>query len=67
MTLEEAIGLVIEDLGNIRVPVSEVEISSRIAEAIANLGECVKAIQRNRQEEKPEEKPAEQEGGGEVV
>lgn len=62
MTLEEAIRMVIADLGSIRVPVSEVEISSRIAEAIANLGECVRAIQANGAEE-----PGKQEGGAEDV
>ena len=58
MTLDEAIGIVMTDLGNIRVPVAEVEISSKIAEAIANLGECVRAIRENA------EKKEEPEGGG---
>lgn len=63
MTLDEAIGLVMADLGSIRVPVAEVEISSRIAGAIANLDECIKAIRENA-EQNAQAKAEEPEGGG---
>jgi hypothetical protein len=63
MTLEEAIGLVMADLGNIRVPVAETEISSGIKAAIANLGECIKAIRENAAQGGPDG-TAEPEGGG---
>lgn len=53
MSLKDALRIIMDKIGNIRVPVREKEISSALDEVAEDLYQCIVAIE-NHQEPEPE-------------
>lgn len=54
MSLKDALRIIMDKIGNIRVPVREKEISSALDEVAEDLYQCIVAIENHQEPEKPE-------------
>lgn len=54
MSLKDALRIIMDKIGNIRVPVREKEISSALDEVAEDLYQCIVAIENHQGPEEPE-------------
>ena len=70
MSLGEALRIIMDKVGNIRVPVREKEIAMALEDVAADLYECIRAVENKEKEEpvdeavdEPVDKPVDETGG----